>query len=423
MLSSAKRRERGRGIGGLCRALPSRLPPHSPLATLAPVPPLRLALLLALAACASPPPAASPQPEPPLAITPPPAPSAAPRGSVLVDDDLPADPAPLPAPAAPSSRRFVPVALPHVSELQAIGGRGPRELWMVGVEREVLFWDGARAVRRTSPQCVTRQRWVDNQGRAHLEKVETKYTRIVAPPGEVFLMGQRVVTFTRGWVNINVTARSRDGARWRCEEAGGYARRRWMAGGALYEVEDYADGYFTVDGRRLPAPLTQNANGLILAARSDRDLWMANAEHVWHWNGIAHGERPTGMMKVIDLWVDEAGVAWVIGRVDRPSPRVDVSGEANAAARWDAAARRFRHIAVPAEFGATRVMGTSGQDVWFFAAGGWFQWDGERLRRAEPALDKVDDVWAEPGGEIWAVGGRGEKLAGGAVRAFPEVRP
>jgi hypothetical protein len=383
-------------------------------------------MAFALAACASPPAIpASPPPEPPSVA---PAASAEPRASVLVVDPVALDPEPEAAPPEPVAGRFVPVDLPRVSALEAIGGAGPKDLWMVGADREVIHWDGARAARTASPRCVSRTQWMDAGGRWHPETADTDYHAIAAWRGEVLLQGSHI----KGQIPIQVTARSRDGAAWECAMVGGLGTRRWVIGGALFEIEANASGFFLVDGRRLPSPMGQNELDMLLAARTDRDLWLADYSRVWHWNGVAHEPRSPRMARVIDLWVDETGAAWVLGRARAPEdPRQPASDRADALARWDPAAGRFRRVAVPRGFEATIIRGTSARDVWMFGSEAWFHWDGERVRRAPPALDGVGGVWSEIGGELWVAGSRLDRSArdpkkaraGAAVRVLPEVRP
>jgi len=70
-----------------------------------------------------------------------------------------------------------------------------------------------------------------------------------------------------------------------------------------------------IGDRQAPATTESEAPAnLSIDGRDAKDVWMLGEGSVlWHWNGVAWSPRPAGLATLIDLWVDEAGSAWVLG--------------------------------------------------------------------------------------------------------------
>lgn len=376
------------------------------------------AVLLVLTACAE-----MPLPRPPalpsLAPTSAPALGDPPTTSALLADPDPAspvDPPPLAEPLAPATRSFAVVALPKVSPLVAVDGRGPGDVWLLGEGGEVVRWDGTRAARKASPRCATRTLQTI-AGTARYEVYEPRYLHLAVTPSEVILGGVKVVYGFRGGTTLTMESRSRDGVRWSCDEASGVgASLPFFAGGALLRMDALHNGGLSADGRPLPLPSGAQVFEPLLAGRSDRDIWLGSRRFapIVHYDGITWTRSSPGLGYVADLWADDTGTAWAVGT--RAEAKTDADPAGDVAVRWDRGARTWVPLPVPAGFRARVVRGAGSRDVWFFGDEAFYQWDGASLRRAEPALASVRAAWADAGGDLWVVGADAKKR-GAAARS------
>jgi hypothetical protein len=243
------------------------------------------------------------------------------------------------------------------------------------------------------------------------------------PDGPRLLGLGNVNEVERGWFEVEAGAR---GA-WPCAGPAEYLRALSVqpVDGAVLRLAIVEPNQVVLSADRRPLPaispsalstpalthVTPTDDAIVwpeLAARSHHDLWLfyRGSGEVFHGNGVAWEARPAGVV-VIDLWVDDTGAAWLVGE------------EGNVVLRWDPSGRGWRALAVPADLGATRIIGASASDVWLLGETAYHHWDGSELRRGPAVLGQLNDAWMSKNGELWVVGAEGGE--GRAFRA-PEVK-
>lgn len=353
-----------------------------------------------------------------VAAAPPPAPSVPPP-AIVAAPVAPAAPAPPPATpvvvpraadAAPETplvplieglpRVFEAVPLPRgTTGLRAVDGRAEGDVWILGAGQEVLHWDGSRVVPAATPSCTgyeQKQVWVEGGG-IRLVRVRT------ATVFEVLdVLGQSVrVAGYRGLpaqTPAFVEARSEGRRAWRCVDRSEWpTTRRVWAGGAEIAISNGTSG-LSIDGRPAPSIEMRSFFPPKIAARSPADVWQWDADgspEVARFDGVTWEPRPVDLFRVDDLWLDETGAAWVLGKD---------AGKKTAVVRWDFASRAWQRLPFPAELDATLVRGASARDVWFFGAATGTHWDGRELRRAALPVGTIAAAWVSARGDVWVVG-------------------
>jgi hypothetical protein len=360
-----------------------------------------LLLLPFLAACAAVPPAAPPSPAPipaapSAAVTAAPAPPEPPSDATAPEDE---DPEPLTEPLAAATRSFTPVALPKASSIVSIHGRSPRELWMLTGDGDVIEHDGARAGRVHRKPCLPTQP----------TQLPWRHDLVLTTPSEVRVYG--IGPGNRAdWAESRAIFR---GGRWHCELGGPATPYVELADGVSWSAWHSYGGnesiQITVTGGP-PAPVP-HALGETLGPyhagmwmRTPTDVWMAGASTLYRFLGVSWRALPLPpRVQVITLRAEEDGSAWIVTAPAGSDPFYDQEPPAgDGLMRWDG--ERFERLRVPADFRASRVVGSGPRDVWFVGGGSVVhQWDGTSLRRADVGF-RVTAAWGSKGAGTWLGG-------------------
>lgn len=360
-----------------------------------------LPLLPFLAACAAVPPAALPSP--PTAPTSAPAVAAT---AATAAPDPPAiqapeeeDPEPLTEPLAAATRSFTAVAVPKASSILSIHGRGPRELWMLTGDGDVIQHDGARPVRVDRRPCLPTQP----------TQMVWRHDFLLTTPGEVRVYG--IGPGNRAdWAESRAIFR---GGRWHCELGGRPTPYVELADGVSWSAWHGYGGneqtQITVLGGP-PAPVPHalgDTLGPVHASmwmRTPTDVWMAGASTLYRFLGVSWRSMPVPpRVQVLTLRAEEDGSAWIVTAPAGIDPSYDQEPPAgDGLMHWDG--KRFERLRVPADFRAARVVGPGPRDVWFVGGGSVVhQWDGTSLRRADVGF-RVTAAWGSKGAGTWLGG-------------------
>jgi hypothetical protein len=296
----------------------------------------------------------------------------------------------------------VAVPLPRIGEIVSVHGSGPRDVWLLTSDQELVHHDGRRVLRTWASPCQPKDPSAMRGG----------FDTVIASKGEVHLYGWAP------WVNESRTAEATiRGGRLSCStDWTGAGRRTASAGSVIWRLFCSPQGeYCNVEathGPPVPLPERHGANTVApisgLWMRAPDDAWLStsaergDAPMLLHFNGVAwEPVALPGGGEVRDLWIDPEGHAWIV--------------VAGSVLRWDG--RAVTRVATLAGFDATLVRGTSAHDVWFFGLRTAWQFDGQRMH-AGPVPFAAKDAWSTPGGEIWIVGSSGK---GGVAARLPEV--
>jgi hypothetical protein len=343
-------------------------------------------------------------------------------------------PAAIAEPLLPLRRAFVPVrfartrrGIVHLPEgaplpeeqasvpplkLRAIHGRGPRDVWILTADAVVIHDDGQRVVGQYPKVCG----WGD--GNLEGGPFGTFLVNILADRNRVRVLGMSRDPWSR--IGTDLTATLTPPGTWKCEARGlapsfvsssgdhtwkladnnddGACRLRAL-GGPCAPIPWWAPSYHEPSGDSVDAGVHFEH----LFMRGLDDGWLVHSDEsrrkwLLRYNGVAWA--PVGQLdegvRVVDLWADEEGHAWLVAQRDK-QPENEVY-------RTDA--QGLHPLPVPASFSASRVSGTGPRDVWFGGGGArTYQWDGARLREGAAPFEAID-MWSSPGGEVWLLGER-----------------
>lgn len=319
----------------------------------------------------------------------------------LIEAPAPAAPAATPAaPAVLSPRPLAPVPLPPgTPPISAVGGRDDGDVWLFaegGEEVIPLRWDGARLAKAPGTRCPKR----------------TRFER-VAFLGEVLVAFGPYADFDEA----GTTIARRTGRAWSCEV--GPVRQIVPVGLGLLR---YSPGYeLTHADERLPLPERGDASYELkeMAARAPHDVWLHAPRRgdVVHGNGVAWESRPPGLAAVLALQVDSTGAAWLVGGGDAKQ-------EGDALLRWDAAARAWVRLPVPADLRARDLrVGGRRDDVWLLGKAHLHHLVGGVFHRFVNPLAELRAAWVAPSGELWIAGAVTAAQPAAVYRVPVEVAP
>lgn len=311
-----------------------------------------------------------------------------------------------PLPETALTAELSPLALPAMHSIGAIGGSGPRDVWLVDEDRRVYWYDGARL--RARGQLCPEDALYGPMGGGMSLAVRAR---------EIVVKG---LLFTGTTPDPVVAVVPRPLPR-SCDFR--YA--------STFAAATGDDAVWTFDGERLRgrggAPLPTPQVGEVEESPRQTALWLGSARHawlargacpsrgsgchsaVWEYRGVSFIPRAPVDLAPVELWVDDRERVWLLGRDSDHAGRFSVAVLADG---------EWTRVATLASFGEARMVGRSATEVWFFDDAHLFVSDGAVAREVSTPLDRIESLWVEPGGPLWIGGSErdGDEAHGAVYR-------
>jgi hypothetical protein len=308
-------------------------------------------------------------------------------------------------------------AIPSLNGLEAVGGSGPNDVWVVSINEEVTHWDGVA----WSPSTLINQR------------------RIGGVTGLWAFAANDMLAVGGGGVAAHY-----DGAAWTVAPQTFGALGGVWGSSATDAWAATAGGGYHFDGTTWSAVPTLKASLSGIVGTAPNDVWATGTTSVWHWDGGTWSTSPGSTAPVTlnaigatspnDVWAvgndgyiqHFDGTAWSATPIDGksyPIYSVDLhsvwaSGPNEAWAtgewtiHWDGKTwTKWSDQGPPTGVGGylsgNSLWGSSASDVWL--ADGWpalRHWDGAGWTTVPvDAPAQVWSVWGRAKNDVWAIGG------------------
>ncbi len=295
-------------------------------------------------------------------------------------------------PEAPLTAEFNPLPVPATHTIGAIGGSGPRDVWLVDEDRRVYWYDGAR-LRARGRLCPEDALYGPMGGGMSLVVRERE-------------MVVRGLFFTGTDPDPVVAVVPRP-----------LPRSCNLHGAETYAAATEDDAVWTLVGDRLRGrggdPLPTPQVDEVEDSQRQTALWLGSSRHawlalggcqsrgggchsaLWEYRGVSFIPRAPVDLAPVELWVDDRERVWLLGRDAVPGERSSVAVLADG---------EWTRVATPSSFDGVRMVGRSATEVWFFDETHLFLSDSAVVREVSTPLDRIESLWVEPEGPLW-IGG------------------
>jgi len=306
-----------------------------------------------------------------------------------------------PLPETPLTAALNPLPVPATHTIGAIGGTGPRDVWLVDEDRHLYWYDGS-TVRPQGVVCPDESLYGPMGGGLSL----------VVREREIVVRG---LLFTGTTPDPVVAVLPRPLPR-TCD----------VHGAETFAAATEDEAVWTLVGDRLrgrsDAPLPAPQVGMAEYSPRPTALWLGSSRHawlargdcspreagcrsaLWEYRGLGWLPRAPVDLMPVELWVDDRDRVWLLGR--------DFDGSRRSAVAV-LAAGEWTRVATPAAFAAEHMVGRSATEAWFFEETHLYVADGAVAREVSTPLARIESLWVEPDGPLWI---------GGTVRNGDEDR-